>query len=63
MLYDSECQWWLVNELPPLMFDHKYMISEALRALRMHIAFFPIGYELLPENSPYRKSIAYMKRF
>jgi hypothetical protein len=26
------------------------MITEALRALRMHIAFFPIGYELLPEK-------------
>jgi 8-oxo-dGTP diphosphatase len=49
-MYDSECQWWPVNDLPPLMFDHKYMITEALRALRMHIAFFPIGYELLPEK-------------
>jgi hypothetical protein len=39
-----------VNELPPLMFDHKQIITEALRALRMHIAFFPIGYELLPEK-------------
>ncbi len=47
---DADCRWWPVNELPPLMFDHKQIITEALRALRMHIAFFPIGYELLPEK-------------
>lgn len=45
---DAECCWWSIHELPPLMFDHKLIIMEALRALRMHIAFFPIGYELLP---------------
>ena len=47
---DTECQWWPVSDLPPLMFDHKLVISEALRTLRMHIAFYPIGYELLPEK-------------
>jgi len=47
---DAECQWWPVNDLPPLMFDHKLIISEALRTLRMHIVFYPIGYELLPEK-------------
>lgn len=47
---DAECQWWPVSDLPPLMFDHKLVISEALRTLRMHIAFYPIGYELLPEK-------------
>ena len=46
----ADSKWWPVNELPPLMFDHKQIITEALRALRMHIAFFPIGYELLPEK-------------
>jgi ADP-ribose pyrophosphatase YjhB (NUDIX family) len=47
---DVACQWWPVSDLPPLMFDHKLVISEALRTLRMHIAFYPIGYELLPEK-------------
>jgi hypothetical protein len=47
---DAACQWWPVSDLPPLMFDHKLVISEALRTLRMHIAFYPIGYELLPEK-------------
>jgi ADP-ribose pyrophosphatase YjhB (NUDIX family) len=48
--HDESCQWWPVNELPLMMFDHQHIIAEALRALRMHIAFFPIGYELLSEK-------------
>jgi 8-oxo-dGTP diphosphatase len=48
--FDAECQWWPVKELPPLMFDHKSIVSEALYALRLHIAHHPIGYELLPKK-------------
>lgn len=48
--YDADCRWWPVSDLPQLMFDHKLIITEALRALRMHIAFFPIGYQLLPKK-------------
>jgi len=47
---EEECRWWPVNDLPPMMFDHEHIISEALKALRLHIAHFPIGYELLPEK-------------
>jgi ADP-ribose pyrophosphatase YjhB (NUDIX family) len=47
---EAECQWWPISDLPPMMFDHKFIISEALLALRLHIAHFPIGYELLPEK-------------
>ena len=49
-MYEAECQWWAINELPPLMFDHRYLITEALNALRLHIAHFPIGYQLLSEK-------------
>ncbi|WPV02023.1 NUDIX hydrolase [Mucilaginibacter sp. cycad4] len=45
---ETDCAWWTVNDLPPLMFDHKLLIAEALKALRLHIAHYPIGYELLP---------------
>jgi 8-oxo-dGTP diphosphatase len=48
--FDSACQWWPVSDLPPMMFDHKHIIEEALKALRLHIAHYPIGYELLPEK-------------
>lgn len=47
---EAESVWWPVNELPQMMFDHELMVSEALQALRLHIAHFPIGYKLLPEK-------------
>lgn len=49
-IYDAECKWWPISELPPMMFDHALIITEALKALRLHIAHFPVGYELLPEK-------------
>jgi 8-oxo-dGTP diphosphatase len=48
--FDAECQWWPVNDLPQMMFDHDQFIRAALEALRLHIAHHPIGYELLPEK-------------
>jgi 8-oxo-dGTP diphosphatase len=45
---EEEIEWWPVTSLPPMMFDHKVMVSEALKSLRLHIAHNPIGYELLP---------------
>jgi 8-oxo-dGTP diphosphatase len=48
--FDEEIVWWPVSHLPPLMFDHKEIIAEALKALQVHIYHYPIGYELLPEK-------------
>ncbi|HEX8020734.1 NUDIX hydrolase [Mucilaginibacter sp.] len=48
--FEADCQWWPVSELPPMMFDHELIIKEALKALRLHIAHYPIGYELLEEK-------------
>jgi len=48
--YEAGCKWWPINDLPPMMFDHSLIISEALKALRLHISHFPIGYELLSEK-------------
>ena len=47
---EADCQWWPVSDLPPMMFDHAMIIAEALKALRLHIAHYPIGYELLEEK-------------
>ena len=47
---ETDCRWWPVNELPKMMFDHQLIIAEALKALRLHIAHYPIGFELLPEK-------------
>ena len=48
--FDAECTWWPINELPPMLFDHRQIIEAALGALRMHIEHYPIGYELLEEK-------------
>ena len=44
------CTWWDIDEVPQLIFDHKLILSEALKALRLHIYHQPIGYNLLPEK-------------
>jgi ADP-ribose pyrophosphatase YjhB (NUDIX family) len=46
----DECRWWDINDVPKLIFDHNLILSEALKALRMHIYHQPIGYNLLPEK-------------
>ena len=47
-LHAEECQWWDIFNLPSLVFDHQLIIKEALKALRLHLYNYPIGYELLP---------------
>ena len=47
---EEECRWWDLDVLPDMFQDHKQIIGEALKALRLHIYHFPIGYELLPEK-------------
>ena len=44
---EADCAWWPVSDLPPTLFDHEQIIREALTAMRLHIAHFPIGYQLL----------------
>lgn len=44
---EADCAWWPVSSPPPMLFDHDGIIREALTAMRLHIAHFPIGYELL----------------
>ena len=46
----AKAQWFPLDEIPPLAFDHDKMLREALKALRQLIHFEPIGVELLPEN-------------
>ncbi len=57
--FDEACKWWPVKDLPPLMFDHSQIVSEALLALKVHIAHNPIGYELVADKiHPARNSCA-----
>lgn len=49
-LLSETCDWWDIDELPQLVFDHNLIVTEALKALRMQIYHQPIGYNLLPEK-------------
>ena len=46
----AAAQWFALDELPPLAFDHDQLLSLALQALRQRIAQEPFGKELLPET-------------
>lgn len=46
--YDA--QWFPINDLPELLFDHRQMVDSAIEKLRYKAAFHPIGFELLPEK-------------
>lgn len=44
------CAWWDIDKVPALIFDHKQIIRAALEAMRHHLNYQPIGYNLLPES-------------
>jgi 8-oxo-dGTP diphosphatase len=44
----SAVQWFNINELPPLAFDHEEIIKAALGKLQTRVRYKPIGFELLP---------------
>ena len=48
---DAErAEWFALDEVPPLAFDHDMILREALKRLRERIHFEPVGFELLPEK-------------
>lgn len=46
----AEAQWFALNEIPSLAFDHDLILDKAQHELRKQIHFEPIGFELLPEK-------------
>jgi 8-oxo-dGTP diphosphatase len=42
--------WWPVNELPPLIFDHREIIMQALKKLQQKAGSSLVGSELLPSK-------------
>ncbi|WP_194973147.1 NUDIX hydrolase [Aquiflexum lacus] len=47
---DFHARWFLIKDLPKLIFDHEEMVKTALERLRYKAAFHPILFELLPEK-------------
>ena len=45
-----EAQWFSMQELPNLLFDHSSMVDMAIQHLQYKASQHPIGFELLPEK-------------
>lgn len=43
-------EWFTIEDLPSLIFDHREIVDKALRKLKARAKNQPIGFELLPEN-------------
>ena len=43
-------EWFDINEIPELIFDHNSMVEQAFDIIRHKSKFHPIGFELLPEK-------------
>lgn len=46
----KRAEWFKINELPRLAFDHKAIIDKAMENLRKSILFEPVGFDLLNEE-------------
>lgn len=49
----EEAQWFEMDKLPELSFDHKQIIDVAIERLRGKITYEPIGFELLETKFPF----------
>ena len=49
----EQVQWFNINELPTLAFDHKDILKAAIDRLQGKITYEPIGFELLDQKFPF----------
>ncbi len=49
----GDVDWFNINELPDLAFDHKAIINTAIERLKGKIVYEPIGFELLDKRFPF----------
>lgn len=48
---DAEhAQWFKINEIPTLAFDHNIILTKAIERLKAKLTYEPIGFDLLPEE-------------
>lgn len=50
LIREYRAEWFPVNNLPDLIFDHKDMVVSAIQRLRRRVRTVPIGFNLLPEK-------------
>lgn len=46
----SSVQWFPINNLPKLAFDHKNIVEKAIERIRVKVRYEPIGFELLDKK-------------
>lgn len=46
----SDVQWYTINEVPELIYDHNIILNYSLKHLRNRVKQAPIGFNLLPEK-------------
>ena len=46
----KSAEWFPINKLPALAFDHKLIVKTAIERLRGKVRYQPIGFELLPDE-------------
>jgi hypothetical protein len=44
------CEWFGLDEMPPLVFDHSYIVKKALAILRLRLNDKLLGQNLLPDT-------------
>lgn len=49
----EQAQWFTINNLPELSFDHKKILDTAIARLQAKITYEPIGFELLDKKFPF----------
>lgn len=49
----EQVQWFNIDELPELSFDHKEILDAAIKRLKGKITYEPIGFELLDTKFPF----------
>ena len=49
-LLTSACEWFDLDKIPPLLFDHDQMVKDALQTLRHQLYYLPIAEKLLPKK-------------
>ncbi len=47
----AKAQWFPLDKVPSLAFDHDLILREATNELRKQIHFEPVGFELLPDST------------
>ncbi|KAA5541246.1 NUDIX hydrolase [Adhaeribacter rhizoryzae] len=48
--HEYNADWFLLDEMPQLIFDHEQMVETAMKRLRYKAALHPVLFELLPEK-------------